>query len=161
MHLDGKVIQMIVLLSSEALKTVMLIVMIRHWSDTELIKGTQCRHCNRNVAIWSKFSSLAALEIVILTILSAANDNNFLKVSMLVCYTEEDAIRGEKWYFSHLLWWNQEELSESFVTDSFQSFNQYDMIYHSYLPWQLWLMIIPSFKMRFPYLVLWHAWYIY
>ena len=37
-------------------------------------------HWNENVVILTKFSSLAALEVVILTTFSAASDENFIKM---------------------------------------------------------------------------------
>ena len=37
-------------------------------------------HWNENVVILMKFSSLAALEVVILTTFSAASDENFIKM---------------------------------------------------------------------------------
>ena len=38
------------------------------------------QHWNENVVILMKFSSLAALEVVILTTFSAASDENFIKM---------------------------------------------------------------------------------
>ena len=38
-------------------------------------------HWNENVIILMKFSSLAALEVVILTTFSAASDENFIKMT--------------------------------------------------------------------------------
>ena len=39
------------------------------------------QHWNENVVILTKFSSLAALEVVILTTSNAANDENFIKMT--------------------------------------------------------------------------------
>ena len=39
-------------------------------------------HWNRNVIILTKFSSMAALDVVILTTSSAANDENFIKMTI-------------------------------------------------------------------------------
>ena len=38
------------------------------------------KHWNKNVVILTKFSSLAALEVVILTTSSAASDEHFIKM---------------------------------------------------------------------------------
>ena len=43
-------------------------------------KQYQPIHWNENVVILMKFSSLAALEVVILTTFSAASDENFIKM---------------------------------------------------------------------------------
>ena len=49
-----------------------------------LFRITSRAHWNKNVVILTKFSSLAALEIVILTTSSAASDENFIKMTTLL-----------------------------------------------------------------------------
>ena len=46
-----------------------------HWESYDMGK-----HWNKNVVILTKFSSLAALEVVILTTSSAASDEHFIKM---------------------------------------------------------------------------------
>ena len=49
-------------------------------------------HWNENVVILTKFSSLAALEVVILTTFSAANDENFIKMKTFPFQCSQQAI---------------------------------------------------------------------
>ena len=50
--------------------------MLSHWGRVTHI----CMHWNENVVILTKFQSLAALEVVILTTSSAASDENLIKM---------------------------------------------------------------------------------
>ena len=57
------------------------VILMTH--STSFSDTTHCRehlHWNENVVILTKFSSLAALEVVILTTFSAASDENFIKM---------------------------------------------------------------------------------
>ena len=50
------------------------------WHGGRGTSGSGHHHWNENVVILTKFSSLAALEVVILTTFSAASDENFIKM---------------------------------------------------------------------------------
>ena len=53
---------------------------LRHIWHRLCIVHSSLVHWNENVVILTKFSSLAALEVVILTTFSAASDENFIKM---------------------------------------------------------------------------------
>ena len=61
---------------------IILHYILTHTPSTSKLRTAAClpNHWNENVVILMKFSSLAALEVVILTTFSAASDENFIKM---------------------------------------------------------------------------------
>ena len=57
-----------------------LMTIVAHVATWELRENSYTYHWNKNVVILTKFSSLAALEVVILTTSSAASDEHFIKM---------------------------------------------------------------------------------
>ena len=61
-------------------------------------------HWNENVVILMKFSSLAALEVVILTTFSAASDENFIKMKTFPFQWQVAQWFVCVWYICNILW---------------------------------------------------------
>ena len=64
-----------------SLLTAVILYDLKHPQRCAPLYVSLLRHWNENVIILMKFSSLAALEVVILTTFSAASDENFIKMT--------------------------------------------------------------------------------
>ena len=60
-----------------------------------MIQFSVAIHWNKNVVILTKFSSLAALEVVILTTSSAASDEHFIKMKTFPFQCMASLVRSE------------------------------------------------------------------
>ena len=91
-------------------------VLSRHWLPQ--------LHWNKNVVILTKFSSLTALEVVILTTSSAASDDNFIKMKTFPFLCKLRSYHGTihvapGWYRTWFKGPNPGDLTDAFATSKF------------------------------------------